>query len=329
LETLLVTLELLKRIPRSPRKTSTPDLARQLKAAGFDRDERTVQRQLKEMAGHFDIECDDRNKPYGYQWKRDAVGLSVPGLTEKESLVLALAEDHLKALLPPVVMESMEPFFHQARARLAPHPEQGPDQRSAAEWVRKVRVVRSSQPLLAPKVDPLVFEAVSRALWRDEWLDIVYTNSVGRTTQGRVMPLGLAQQGERLYLVGRFEGHQDDRILAVHRIESAAETGFRFVRPPEFDLETYDDQGRFAFGKGTLIDVEFVVRKEAGLHLLESRLSENQQVHEEDGCYRIHARIAETQRLKWWLRGFGEDVTVIAPEALALAVHPHRMKEAA
>jgi hypothetical protein len=67
LETLRFTLEMLKRIPRA-RKISAPELHDELAAAGFERELRTVQRQLDELSQHFDIERDDRSKPYGYQW---------------------------------------------------------------------------------------------------------------------------------------------------------------------------------------------------------------------------------------------------------------------
>lgn len=205
LDTLTFALELLKRIPRS-RRISTTELCEQLRDSGWDRNVRTVQRQLDELCRHFDIERDDRSKPYGYQWKANSSGLSILGLTEKESLVLALAQQHLRTLLPPAVMASMDPFFEQANARLAAHPHHASRDRAASHWLRKVRLVSSSQPLLVPEIDATVLDAVSSALWHDEWLDVTYRNSARKTSRGQVMPLGLAQQGERLYLVCRFPG---------------------------------------------------------------------------------------------------------------------------
>lgn len=325
LETLAFTLDLLKRIPRN-RKISAPELLEQLKDAGWQRDLRTVQRQLDELSRHFDIERDDRSKPYGYQWKPQARGLSLPGLTEKESLVLALAEQHLSALLPADVMASMEPFFAQARSTLAEHPDDGPRTRAAREWMRKVRVVSTSQPLLPPTVKPGVLEAVSRSLYNNHCLEVDYENSAHKRVQATVMPLGLAQQGERLYLVCRFRGHENERSLAIHRILAVQETGTPFHRPASFDLQAYDDKGRFAFGNGNQINIDFLIHKAAGLHLLESRLSMQQQVEDAGDNYRIRATVTDTERLKWWLRGFGNAVTVLSPGSLARAVHPHRLK---
>lgn len=55
LETLHLSLELLKRIPRQ-RKIDSRELQSQLKEAGYDRDMRTIQRQLESLCQHFDIE---------------------------------------------------------------------------------------------------------------------------------------------------------------------------------------------------------------------------------------------------------------------------------
>lgn len=68
MDTVLLTLQLLKRIPRG-RKVTAAELQAQLADVGFVRDLRTVQRQLEVVCDHFDIERDTRNKPYGYSWK--------------------------------------------------------------------------------------------------------------------------------------------------------------------------------------------------------------------------------------------------------------------
>ena len=91
LNTALRMLELLRRIPRG-RKVTTGELHQQLKGAGFERDLRTIQRQLEILSEHFDIERDERSKPYGYRWLERAQGLAVPRLTPQESLLLLLAQ---------------------------------------------------------------------------------------------------------------------------------------------------------------------------------------------------------------------------------------------
>lgn len=135
-ETVLLALELLRRIPRNS-KISAPELCDQLSATGVARNLRTIQRQLEMLSEHFEIERDERNKPYGYRWKERAKGLALPMLSEQESLLLTLAEKQLGSILPATVMKSMDGFFTQARANLG----QGTNTQREREWLSKIRVV--------------------------------------------------------------------------------------------------------------------------------------------------------------------------------------------
>ena len=306
LESLQLSLELLRRIPKRDTITAT-ELRPQLRDAGFEREPRTIQRLLETLSEFYDIERDDSAKPYRYRWKESAKGLSLPSLSTQESLLLTLAEQQLSSLLPAKLMKSMEGFFTQARGQLD---EKGTTQRER-EWLDKVRVVSTSQPLLPPKVDADVFEQVSDALYGNQWLDIDYKNAEGDRKTSRVMPLGLAQQGPRMYLVCRYEGYDNERCLALHRFISAHASTLTFVRPKDFNLKRFDDAGRFGYGDGTKIRLRFRIEKGAGLHIVECPLSTDQQVVELDDAYEITATVVDSDMLNWWLRGFGDAVTTV------------------
>ena len=312
METALLMVELLRRIPRG-RKVTTSELHQQLKSAGFDRDLRTIQRQLETLSEHFDIERDDRSKPYGYRWLERAQGLAVPHLTPQESLLLQLAQEHLKHLLPAHLMKSMEGFFTQAQRNLG----DSPNARLEREWPDKVRVVATSQPLLPPTIAPGVLEEVSEALYANHWLDIDYQNAAGQRRSAKVMPLGLAQQGPRLYLVCRFEDFDNERSLALHRIRKAQASTLSFERPKEFDLAQYDADGRFGFGYGEKVRLTFEIETEAGFHLTETPLSPDQDVQVLNAEWmQISATVVDSAMLEWWLRGFGEAVRNIRKTAI-------------
>ena len=300
-ETLRLSLELLKRIPRHRKITST-EMHQQVSEAGLVRSKRTIERQLKTLCQHFDIECDNREKPFGYRWKERAKPLSVPTLNAPESLMLTLAEQYLSNLLPSPLMKSIQGFFDQARYEL--HKE-GRER----EWLNKVRVVSETQPLLAPDIKEGVFEEVSAALYSNCWLALKYCNANGEESDIRVMPLGLAQQGPRLYLVCRYEGYDNERSLALHRILDARTQTIKFVRPSKFDLKKYDEEGHFAWRLGKKVHLSFTISKSHGNHLYETPLSQDQQIIEKDDHLHISATVTDTQRLTWWLRGFGEEVT--------------------
>jgi predicted DNA-binding transcriptional regulator YafY len=314
IETLYLAMELLRRIPRN-RKVTATQLHEALKGTEMERDLRTIQRHLNSLSKYFDIERDERNKPYGYKWSASARGLAIPMLSEQESLLLTLAEQQLRNLLPAGLMKSMDGFFSQARTNLGPLTKSDRDR----EWLSKVRVVSTTQPLLPAKIKQDVFEAVSNALYGNRWLQLDYKNSANKRGQAEVMPLGLAQQGSRLYLVCRYKGYDNERSLAMHRIVSAEATSATFVRPKDFDLEKYDNDGRFGFGEGQHIRLTFLIDKETGFHLTETPLSTDQQVIELEDQYEISATVVDTAQLDWWLRGFGDAVDDIVKTPVSLS----------
>ena len=322
LDTALLLMEILKRIPRQRRVTAA-ELQKQLAAHGYDRNIRSIQRHLDTLSSAFALERDERSKPFGYRWMEQAPALSLPGLTAQESLLLQLAQAHLQALLPPRLMRSMEPYFEQAGRNLDGGGLPGDENvRSARQWLRKVRVVPTSQPLLPPKIAPEVFEEVTAALQDNRWLQVQYRNAAQQEHDACVMPLGLVQQGTSLYVVCRFKGYDNERNLALHRMHSAQALLENFTYPDNFDLARYEAAGRFGYGDGAHIALRFCITKTAGLHLTEARLSEDQRVQEHDDHYTIEATVVDSAMLTWWLRGFGDEVWDIARQALPSGAAP-------
>ncbi len=142
-ESLVVAFELLKRIPRSHHVTAR-ELHRQLNEVGIARELRTVQRSLEMLCEHFEILRDDRTKPYGYRWNKGADEISLPKLSSVDALLLSLAQEHLKYLLPANLTSSLEVFFQEAKYQLNPTTGSLKDR----EWLKKVAVVSETLPLL-------------------------------------------------------------------------------------------------------------------------------------------------------------------------------------
>ena len=324
IESVKVAIELLTLIRRDHPVTAE-QLHEHLRNQGIERDVRTVQRQLKALTKHFQIDCDMRSKPYGYQWRKNAPVLSVPGLSLQQSIMFELVSGHLKNLMPASLARSLESYFDQARRNLR---EPG-SRKLERQWLDKVRVVPDTQPLLAPAVAPSILDAVTEALYRNLWLELKYRNVAGHITKNRVMPLGLAQQGPRLYLICRFHGFDDNRALALHRMESASQTTITFDRPADFDLERYELEGRFGFGYGRQIALKMVVDNEHILQLRECPLSTDQTITEQDAGHLVTATVIESAQLLWWLMHFGARVRVLAPQALVARVRDEHTKAAA
>ena len=310
-----MTLAMLDMIPKVG-KISTTQICERLQALGYERDVRSIQRQMEALSNNFPIERDDSSKPYGYKWQSNATGISIPGLTLHESLLLNMAEKYLRNLLPNSLMQALGGFFSQARYNLGP----GANDRLERRWLDKVRVVSTTMPLLPPEIKPGVLEQVSQALYNETWLELDYSNAKGERKQHRVMPLGLAQQGARMVLVVRFEGYDNERSLALNRIHTAKDIQLPFPPVKDFELSKYDDDGRFGFGFGKTIQLKFRLDKLTGQFLCESRLSKDQVVVDLGDQLEFTATVVESAQLVWWLRGFGKKVVVLEPMHLVLRV---------
>ena len=136
-DSLSIALEILKRIPRH-KKTTALELRDQLEAIGIFRDIRTIQRNLEMLSEHFAIDRDTRSKPYGYSFGSSCDVLGVSSLNAHESLLLALAEKHLKFLLPKDVVSSLRTHFNEAKYNLEFDPKNHKDR----EWKNKIKLVK-------------------------------------------------------------------------------------------------------------------------------------------------------------------------------------------
>ena len=302
-DTLRRLLFIVTRIPSKARPLNAADLHKKVLEAGYPCTLRTTQRDLKMLSEHFQIDINEDGKELFYSWNESAKGLTIPALTPHDSLLLTLAQKHLEDLLPARVMNSMKSFFLAA--------EQNLDATQAERdkgWLSKVRVVSATQPLLPPKIKREVLEAIGSALYSDNYLNVRYDNRRGDRKEASIKPLGLVQQGVRLYLVAQFETYDNYRILAINRIISAELSALAFKRPDDFDLQAYDDEGKFGMGDGKRIRLSFSVNKLEGVLMLESPLSKDQIFTERDDSYRITATVIQTKVLDRWLRGYGEDI---------------------
>jgi len=169
-DTLFRHWRMLRMIPRYPHKISIQAIRGQLADEGFQITERTLQRDLSELSHVFPLTVDDREKPYGWSWDREAKSFDLPCLTSTEALMLVLAERHLGQIMPGSTIEALRPYFKSARERFSsessPHP--------ARSWFDKIRSVPATQPLIPPQVDAEVLRVVTDALLKERQLNITY-----------------------------------------------------------------------------------------------------------------------------------------------------------
>lgn len=305
---------MLRLVPRHPQKITVQDIRRGLSGAGFEITDRSLQRDLNDLSNIFPLVCDDREKPFGWSWQKDAASFDLPGLSVPEALTLAMAERHLRDLLPLPMLDQLQPHFKAARKRLDAEPRAD----RGRTWLDKVISVPPAQPLLAPKIDHEVQRVISEALLHERQVSIRYRKRGERTpTESRIHPLALIQRGPMLYLCCRFFDYEDTRTLAVNRISFAELREDRAVYPAGFAVNQMAEAGIWGFGPGEMIRLEVIFQPGYGDHLYETALSKDQAIEEiVDDQLRVTATVANTPQLQWWLSGFGEGVEVVKPAEL-------------
>jgi len=306
---------MLRLVPRAPAKISVRDLCERLRDADFPVSDRTVQRDLNELAAVFPLVADDRNKPYGWSWQRDASSFDLPGLSIPEALTLTLVEQHLRNHLPPSTIDALQPHFQSATRALSSIDGSA----MSKAWLNKVRGVTPQQPLLPPAMSEDCQRTIYVALMKDFQLKLHYKkrDAAAATVYEVVHPLAIVQRGALIYLVCMFADYDDVRTLALHRVQQAELVHAAARANPGFDLDAYIASGQFGFRTGDPITLRATFSRVAGEHLYETPLSLDQTlVAGEGGCIELRATVASTRSLVWWLLGFGDGVTVHEPAEL-------------
>ena len=306
---------MLQHIPRQPRGISAAGLHDRLHCEGYPVSLRTVQRDLNKLSREFALVCEAEGPEQRWSWLADAPVLDVPGLSPTAALAFRLAELHLTPLMAPEALRALRPHFDAARRVL----NQGGSH--LARWPQRVRVLSRSQPLLAPEVDPEIYDRICQGLLEGRQLYVRYrSRSRGNQLQQyRMHPLGLVVREPVTYLLATLRDYADVRQMALHRFE-AAELLDDPVQPPAgFDLDAYIHEQRAFDLPEASEPVALHLRISAGVaeHLTEAPLSRDQEITaDEDGGWALHASVPLTAQLRWWLLGFGQAVEVVEPQAL-------------
>lgn len=305
-------LQLLQLVPRLPQRITVREVAARLPQNDNRVSLRTVQRDLDQLSHKFPLTCDLEGRTQFWYWTKGAQQLAIPHMSASMAATLQLARDHLKPVLPAGVLSELNPLFEHAAQVLEHTPLKG--------WTQKVRILDRGPMLIPPKVSGAVRDSVYQALLEARQIRVAYR---ARGKDGHkdylVNPLGLVVKGGVFYLVVTFDGYTDIRQLALHRMNSAELQPDPAQAPKRFSLKAYiEDEAGFSYPLSPeKIELELLFDAEAAFHLTELKLAPDQQVTTDaDSRLRVTATVADTEELRWWLRGYGEAVQVLRPAAL-------------
>ena len=313
-DTTLRQLKLLEFIPRQPLKKSPQKLQDDLSQIGFEVSIRTIQRDLKVLSSILPLISDERDKPYGWSWHKDAAGLN-PAMDPIEALTFSLAEEYLEPIMPSKSFNRMKIFFDRANKVLSEM-----DKSSIKKWRDNVRVIPQWQQLIAPEIKEDTEAAIYDALLHGKQLTVEYQKRGSKVPEQRtVNPLGIVLQGVVHRVICTMdEDSEVPRHLPIHRFKKASWNGNKLNKPKKFNMDDFIDSQKIGFliSKQPL-ELEAKFDKKSGFHLTETPISETQKlVAQKDGSYHLKATLPDTSQLRWWLLGFGSGVEVLGPSSL-------------
>ena len=96
-----------------------------------------------------------------------------------------LAKQYLKGILPANILNSMESFFKQAEYNLV----YDANKKSGSEWLNKVAIAPTSQPLLPAKIDPEIFAQISTALYQNRFYRYIIEVFTEKSTKHKLSHL--------------------------------------------------------------------------------------------------------------------------------------------
>ncbi|MCA3087550.1 MAG: WYL domain-containing protein [Rhodocyclaceae bacterium] len=306
-------LRIVPYIPRQPQKKSTSEIHEYLESLGLEVSKRQLERDLLQLQSVFPLACDDEKKR-GWFWPKDAA-LPFSGLAmdSHAALVLRLAEQHLKHALPKGTLRKLARSFQEAEHVLA-HERKG----KATDWLERVHILMPGVPLEPPDIDEQIETMVSIALLEHRPLAVKYRKRGGEEKSYVLHPAGVVVRMGVVYFVAKYEGVDELRFFALHRMREAEVLTEQAQVVPVQELKDTLARGAFGFPVGNeSMRVTLRFRPEAGVHLLESRFSADQTADTlADGRLELEGSLPNNLESRWWLLSFGPGVEVVKPESL-------------
>jgi len=307
--------QLLRRLPARPPGSTARQLTMALADSGFPTSKRTIERDLAILERVFPIRCNDKGRPYGWYWMRDA-DLGIPGVDLAEALSLTILENFLRRTLPLSLWRAFEPRLAHASKKLHALT----DSNRAAQWPEKIRYVSPTLPLVPPIIHPSVLDNVQQALLNNRQLEVAYRDFEDSQAASLTLhPLGLIQHGPVPYLVATKSGDEDARFFALNRIQTVEIRREPATRPDGFSLDSCMDADDTRFvtdAERHQITLEARVAPELYRILTETPLSHDQELRSGERDNVVTATVPDNSQLRCWILSQGERIEVTAPTKL-------------
>jgi proteasome accessory factor B len=175
------------------------------------------------------------------------------------------------------------------------------------------------------------FHQLSQAILRKQVCRLEYDSlQDGKRLRLRIHPLRLAFLGRAWYLLAWSCEHEQVRTFKLVRIHSLAETNQEFQTPADLDLDEHFGLAWNMIPEGTIHEIHLRFQPMVASNVAEVQWHPTQELHwNEDGSLDYHARVDGLGEISWWILGYGDQVRVVQPPALAERIAATARKTAA
>lgn len=310
-------MQILTMIPRDGTIT-TQQIEERLAARGLEGvSRRMIQRDLEAIlnSGYFPITYEQDGQTYFWSWTNGARIVDARTIDPQTALTFCLVNDRMPPMLPSSLHRYLDPFFKSAKAILDDQQEL-----PISRWRDKVRTVSRSLQMTPPTIIEPVMATVYEAVLLEKRLSIRYHPREERESKEYpwINPLGLAFVENLIYLVATIKEYTTPLQFLLHRMEEATILDEQAAVPAGFSLQAYIESGEFSYPvHNENLRIKAYFRREAAAYLRDTPLPGTISLCDcDDRRVLLEAEVQDNCQLRWWLRGFGEDVEVLEPADL-------------
>ena len=164
-------------------------------------------------------------------------------------------------------------------------------------------------------IDPAVWEAMARAIERQDILRADYRRFDGKSGSYEIEPLHLLAYHGNWYVLARSRG--SDKTFALSRFGKVAPTGKHFKRPAEFDWRAFSREA-FGIAHGEKPErIRLLFSAHVATYIRE-RMWHPRQIlrNRRDGSLEMRIETSGHKELVRWVLSWVPDVEVLAPRSL-------------
>lgn len=307
---------------------SVAQFQQRLRTQDVEVDDRTIQRNLKELFDdkRYGIKRRKEGRVYVY-WADKELSRFVLKPTDAMNLIMVI--DHARPHLSRTLGGNLQELYEHAQAILNKHSHRLHD------WTKKVISNSRFLNLQPGLIDPQVFETIQEALREGNKLDVLYQpRGALHPKPYRLSPLGLSFQDDNIYLSLIVDGKDPDIPFAwpVHRFKSAKPGGFEPAQVPiDYDIRnTRSLKSLIGLEDEHPIHLELLVDEKMFQRLSENSLSPHQQLRSYDAeRWHLSCELHLSQGLRLWILSQGPSIEVLKPSELRVEIYAEIQKMAA